>query len=62
MKRGSPNYYCPNCEPFSLDTQEQGDNTEQLLIDTVEIENTLPQSYDNAQPKKHIQKEILDVI
>ena len=56
MKRGSPNYYCPNCEPFSLDTQEQGDNTEQLLIDTVEIENTLPQTYDNAQPKKSYTK------
>ena len=52
MKRGSPNYYCPDCEPFSLDTQKQRNNTEQLLIDTIEIENTLPQTYDNSQPKQ----------
>ena len=52
MKRGSPNYYCPDCEPFSLDTQKQRNNTEQLLIDTIEIENTLPQTYDNSQHKQ----------
>ena len=52
MKRGSPNYYCPDCEPFSQDTQKLRNNTKQLLIDTIEIENTLPQTYDNSKSKK----------